>query len=364
MSDATMNRPDHREPEEGTQLQRLAKRTLVVSGVVTLVASVVFASIWAIDVVLLTFIGILIALLLRGLGTLAARYTGLSHGVATAISALTVMLLIGLLGAWLFPTVAAQSDEIRQSVPQGLDTLKKNLEHQPWGPWVLKQIDQPRQLLPSRQNIIARLTGVVSTLAGALGLTLLVIILGLYLAAQPDLYRHGLLRLIPPVHRPHVADVLADVADTLQGWLAAKFLSMTVVGLLTCLGLWLLGVKAAIALAVIAAILTFVPNFGPVIAAVPAMLVALLNSPMTAVWVAVLYLGVQLLESYLITPLIQYRTISIPPALTLVTQLLLGTLVGPIGLALAGPLVAATMTFVNRFYVEDLLDDHAKNISV
>jgi predicted PurR-regulated permease PerM len=127
---------------------------------------------------------------------------------------------------------------------------------------------------------------------------------------------------------------------------------MAIVGVMTTLGLWLLNVPLALAFGLIAAALTFVPNIGPVLSVVPPALLALTDGPWTAAYVVALYLAIQTIESYAITPIIQRRTVSLPPALTITAQVALGLLVGPLGVAVATPLTAVATTAVNVLYVE------------
>lgn len=132
---------------------------------------------------------------------------------------------------------------------------------------------------------------------------------------------------------------------------------MAVIGVLTTLGLWLLGVPLALTLGILAALLEFIPNFGPILSAVPAVLLALMESPRLALWVILLYLGIQAAESYLITPLVQRRLASLPPVLVIVSQILGGVLFGFLGFALATPLLAFALVLVKRLYIEDRLGD-------
>jgi predicted PurR-regulated permease PerM len=134
---------------------------------------------------------------------------------------------------------------------------------------------------------------------------------------------------------------------------------MVLVGVLTTVGLWWLDVPLALTFGLLAAALTFIPNFGPVLSVVPPALLALADDPTRALYVAVLYLAIQTIESYAVTPLIQRRTVSMPPALTIMSQIVLGVLVGAIGVAVATPLTAAAMTMVRMLYVEDLLEQEA-----
>jgi predicted PurR-regulated permease PerM len=184
-----------------------------------------------------------------------------------------------------------------------------------------------------------------------------ILFIGLYVAAQPGLYKNGFVRLMPLEKRNRAHEVLSAVGMTLRWWLIGKMMSMLVVGILTSLGLWLLGMPLALTLGTIAALLTFIPNIGPVLSAVPAVLLALLEGPTQVLYVLLLYLVIQTVESYFITPLIQKRMVALPPALILLAQVLLGVLVGGFGLILATPLAAAALVIVNMVYIEDVLHD-------
>ena len=137
---------------------------------------------------------------------------------------------------------------------------------------------------------------------------------------------------------------------------------MIFIGLLTWIGLSIIGVPLALTLGLIAGLLSFIPNFGPIISALPALLLAFIDSPITAVYVLGLYIGVQLIESNIVTPLIERETVELPPALTIVFQLALAALVGGLGLVLATPLLAVIMVLVQMVYIEDVLDD--RNVEV
>ena len=150
--------------------------------------------------------------------------------------------------------------------------------------------------------------------------------------------------------------MLHEVHEVLRWWLLGKMVAMVLVGTLTTIGLWLLGIPLPVALGVIAAMLTFIPNFGPVLSAIPALLLAFVASPMSAVYVGLLYLVIQTVESYLITPLIQQRTVSLPPALTVLAQVGMGVLFGVPGIVLAAPMAAMAMVLVTKLYIEDRLE--------
>ena len=145
--------------------------------------------------------------------------------------------------------------------------------------------------------------------------------------------------------------MLDKVGQTLWWWLLAHMSSMAVVGVLTTIGLFALGIPLAIVLGLIAAALAFIPNIGPVISAVPAILIALSESPTKALYVVLLYVAVQAVETNFITPIFELKAVSLPPALTISVQLLLGSLVGILGLLLASPMCAMAIVLVQTLYV-------------
>lgn len=204
---------------------------------------------------------------------------------------------------------------------------------------------------------VAGVTGAFSTTFSVVANFFIFLFIGLYLAADPRLYRNDLIRLIPMNGRGRAREVIDAVGDTLRWWLIGKLVSMAVVGVATVVGLWLLDIPLALTLGLLAALLTFIPNVGPILALLPAALLAFLISPIHAVYVILLYVGIQVVESYLFTPLLQKRTISLPPALTIFTQVIFGVIVGSLGFVMAAPLAAAIMVLVNTLYVEDALQD-------
>jgi predicted PurR-regulated permease PerM len=137
---------------------------------------------------------------------------------------------------------------------------------------------------------------------------------------------------------------------------------MAVVGVLTAIGLWVAGVPLAFVLGLIAALLSFVPYIGPLAAVIPAALVALAEDPTKVIYVFALYGAVQLLESYLITPLIQERAVSIPPAVLIAAQVIMGVLAGAAGVLMATPLAVVLIVLVQMLYLEDVLGDSVSTL--
>lgn len=312
---------------------------------------------YAMDVLLLGFAGVLVAIFLRGVSDWVSGRTHLSGGWSLALVTLSLLSILGI-GIWLLaPDVAGQIDELQKSLPQSVRHLSERVEQYEWGRQVLAQLPSASELLPGRANVLARATGIFSTTLGIIANLVIIISLGLYLAVEPRLYTRGVIRLVPASRRERARAVLDEVGNTLRWWLIGKAASMVVIGALTAFGLWMLNVPLALTLGLLAAALTFIPNIGPILSVVPAALLALLQSPTRALYVILLYLLIQTIESYLLTPIVQRRTVSLPPALTIFSQVLLGVLLGGLGLALATPITAAALVLVRMIYVEDTLND-------
>ena len=310
------------------------------------------------SVPMVLFAAVLLAVFLNGCATWIARHTRLPVPLALALTCLAIVAGFVALGWVAAPVLAEQVGQLWQQLPRAVQGVQARLEQQSWGPALLERL-QPGQLMESVSGAGGGVAGragiaVVSTF-GALATFAIIVVLGLFLAIDPGTYRAGIVMLVAPSGRERAEAVLRQLGRALQGWLLAQFASMAVIGALTALGLWLLGVQLAVVLGVIAALLTFIPNLGPILAAVPALLLAFADGPTEVLWVAALYVGVQLIEGNVTTPLIQQRTISLPPVLIMAAQLLMASLFGLLGLALATPLAAVGLTLTQALYVHGYL---------
>lgn len=333
------------------------RRVLIVGGVALGLFTLYLLARAAIDVLLLAFAGVLFAIILRSLAELIADHTALGPRVALAIVVVTLLTALGLGGWALAGQIAEQTDQLVATVPDTLQQGANWLRQYTWGEWLLGHAQDPAQI-PRPVDLISNVGSIFSTTAGALAGVVIVLFLGLYLAIEPRLYIQGVLSLLPPSRRNRGRDVLSALSHTLRWWLLSKLLAMVVIGVLTTVGLWLMNIPFALALGLIAALLSFIPNLGPTLATVPAVLLTLQDGPVRAAQVLALYLGIQAVESYVLTPYIERKTVALPPALTMIVQVALGVLVGSLGLILAAPLVAAGIVLVRMLYIEDVLHDH------
>ena len=330
-------------------LERMRRLLL---GIAVAVAALAIASALA-DVLLLLFAAVLLAAVLHGAAERIGRLLHVRGSVALAAILLIATLVVALSVFFRGPSIVAEVLRIGAQIGGEGEKLRRSLSGEPWAEHLVAR----GEAYLSGSHWVGMVSGFASGTLGVLGSLLVLVVAGLYFAVAPDLYVDGTIRLVPFGYRPRARAIMAALGSTLRWWFIGQAIDMAVIGVLTGVGLLLLGVKLALTLAAIAALCNFVPYIGAICGAVPAVLVALGQGPREAAAVALLFLAVQTLEGNVTAPLIQRRTVALPPVLTIFSQTVLGTLFGPLGLILATPLTAAATVLVRTIYVEDVLGD-------
>ncbi len=210
-----------------------------------------------------------------------------------------------------------------------------------------------RQLGAATRYLFPFLSSTVEVLAGLLLITFVAI----FFSVDPDLYRDGLLRLVPHPSRPRADEVMTAIGVTLRRWLASQLIAMVLIGSLVWIALALLGVEAALSLGIIAGVFEFIPTVGSILAALPAIAMGFLVSPEKALAVAIVFTLVQLVEGHLIIPMLMKRGMNLPPLLTILGQAAMAVVFGFLGLLVAVPVVATILTAVKMLYVNDVMGD-------
>lgn len=328
---------------------------MIASGIFVALSAGAFLLIETADALLLVFAALLLAIPIAAGADRLAAAANLNRHIALAAVILAIVAGFGAFGAMVAPTVAEQAGVLKEDLPQAAREVEDRLRDYGWGERLLERAQKSESF--SSAGFAARAGGLFSTTLGFLGAVVLVLFLAVLFAATPTYYTDPLLRLLPLAKRARMQAVFSMAAAELKMWLIGKFAAMVLVGVLTTIGLTLLDVPLAAALGLIAAILTFVPNIGPVLAAVPAVLLAFVEGPMSALNVVLLYVGVQTVESYIVTPVIQQKTVSVPPGFTIVVQVILGSLAGLLGLFVATPLAVAARVFIRELYMRDALGE-------
>jgi predicted PurR-regulated permease PerM len=312
------------------------------------------------SIFIITFLGVLLGLALaRAVDYLERLH--IRRGLGAALVTLALVGTIGGLLAMIGPSIRDQTRELSRELPKAMKSIEAAVNRTP-----VKALVAPAQ--PQQGGLADRVTKelrsatqflfpIVSTFLGALGGVVIVLFIAMYVAASPTLYRDGILHLVPHRHRERTRELLATLRDTLRQWLLARLIAMVLIGVITGVGLALLGIQSAAALAVLAGLLEFVPFFGPIASAVPAIGVALVDSPEKALSVVVLYLVIQQLEGNVITPLLLKKRLDVPPVMTLVAVAALGMVFGVLGMLIAEPLLATILVTIKMLYVVDVVGD-------
>jgi predicted PurR-regulated permease PerM len=260
--------------------------------------------------------------------------------------------LLGGLIYYLGPRLVTQGQELWINLHQQFHRLDQTYGGTPWGQIIFHKVS-PSVGLESR--IASSTEAVVASTADDLLTTFVLIITAIYFAIAPGLYVRGVVALVPVPYRNRAREILHHIRMTLSWWLVGQCIDMVVVGLMSAIGLSLLGVPLALALAMLAGLLTFIPYFGAVAAAVPAVMVSLTVNWHLALRVLVVFACCHAVEGYVIAPLVQRRTVHLPPAMTILSMMILGDVAGPLGVVLGTPIAAMLLVIIREAYVEDVL---------
>lgn len=331
--------------------REFAARAWTVAGIVLFIGSAVAVLVGIPHVFLLSFAGLLLAVCLTGAASWLAARTRLGHGVALGATVLALLLFLAATAYLFAAPLFEQGRDLVSDLPAAYQRFKDILGSNQLGQALLPLLPNAQELSGLQNRAFQGAARLLSGAAGFFGSLLVMLVLGIFLAVEPDLYRKGFLRLIPRSHVGRIDRLLGALGNSLRAWFVGRLLAMAGVWALTSLGLMLLGVPNALAVGLIAGLFDFVPNIGPLVAAVPALLLAAGEGLGTLAGTAILYLIVQGLEGYLITPLIQQKVVSLPPALLLVSQLVFAALLGLFGLIFATPLTVVILVVVKHLYL-------------
>jgi predicted PurR-regulated permease PerM len=343
------------------------------------------------EIILTTFIGVLFGLAVSsGAGKLARLH--IPRGLAAAIVVFGFIALLGGIVALVAPALSEQASELRTRLPEAVERLQTWINSRPGLADIVlgghqvapaakaagarpadstavahAAADSANASVPTLSQRASKALGgathylfpfLTSTVSVALGI-FLVVVLSIYIGADPELYRRGIMHLVPHGSRERVGIVLSRVATVLRKWLVTQLIAMTVIGVATTVVLLLLHVKAPFALGVIAGLLEFIPTIGPILSAVPGIAMGILDGPQKALSVMLAYLLIQQLEGHLLIPMLMKEGMDLPPALTIVAQGVMALVFGFLGLLVAVPMLAAALVFVKLLYVEPIIGDEA-----
>lgn len=329
------------------------------------VFSVSLYIIWQIrDVILLLLAAIVFAIALNQMVKLLQQLR-LKRGIAIALAFISLIAVIVGFLAIIFPPLIDQFQQLLNLIPNSLERLQIWLEElQNLSPIKLFNFDDTDYLLqPLNQNIrqispqlFRNFLGFFSSGINSILNILLVLVLSIMLLANPPLYRQGFLLLFPAFYRPRINGVLLECEESLISWMKGTLINMTVIGIVTGIGLWILQVPLVLTNAFIAGLLEFIPNLGPTLSVIPPVLIALLDQPWKAIAVIILYVCIQQLESNILVPIVMQRAVSLAPVVTILSVVIFSIFFGILGLLLSLPLAIIIQIVIKELLVKDILD--------
>jgi len=305
-------------------------------------------------VLLLFFAASLVAIILHAFARTIQQRVSMPDGIALTIAALMVFGSVGGI-IWLFGAeLVSQINQLVALIPSGWDALTDRFGEE-------RINAAAERLAPSGSNIFSVIQSILSFVSGMLTATMLAMLGGVFLAVQPETYRNGFRMLLPSNWEERADDVIYSLGVALRRFLAGQVISMVFVGVTIFLGLHVIGAPSPLALAVIAAILGFIPVIGPLMAAAPGVLVGLTMGG-EAIWqVILLYFVVQQIDGNLVNAIVMRHSVKIPPAVTMFTLFAIGSVFGPGSLILGGPITVLVFVLVRKLWVEGRLGKMIKD---
>jgi len=345
-----------------------------------LITAVIVGLLIAIWQVRSTLLLVLASVILVVLFTMPIRFLvrrGMKRAPATIISVLGILIFLIVMMLVVFPSLLEQFAILATTVPAGIRELAAQWEsgelvaRYPWLESVqlfiqntlqTQSLDQlfteiTRQLGTALGQLGGSVLPVVTGVASTLLSILIVIFLSLYFLADPRLYENGLIKLFPLWYRDRVRQIMDRIDFTLRGWLQGQLVLMIIVGVASWLGLAAIGIQQAAALGVLAGLFSFVPNFGPIAALIPALAVGFAQRSDKIGLIVLIIYGTSFLQSQIISPILFKESINLPPVLVLIGQILAAIFFGFLGLMMAVPITAILLVLVQEVYVKDVIGD-------
>jgi predicted PurR-regulated permease PerM len=329
-------------------------RDFVRRALIVIALGSLFLLLWQIRYVLLLLFGaVVIATVIRAIADPFTDRLRVPGPASMLIAVLLILLVVGGV-AWLLGSqIATQTQTLADTLPAALDRVddwlaELGLAH-PIQSWLA-------ELHTHGGALVSRFGSWASSVSNGIANLLIVFFGGIFLAAKPRFYRTGVIKLVPAESRSIVAEAMDESEHALRLWLRGQLVAMVIIGVMTGAGLWLLGIDSWLVLGILAGFFEFIPFAGPILSAIPAILIALVQSPELALWTALMYIFVQHSEAYLIQPLVQQYAVDVPPVVLLFALLAFAVLFGILGVLFAAPLTVVTYVMVKRLYIREALD--------
>ncbi|MHB8207668.1 AI-2E family transporter [Mucilaginibacter sp.] len=317
--------------------------------IIALLVGVILIARVAFNVLLMALAGSLIAVYFHGLGDIIQRRTRLQRKWAMLISIVASFIILGVMLWFMGTKIQVQIAELSNTLPHTISTAKAKMAESPIGQKVLDNFSGTNS-----DKTMNTVQSFFSTSFGVLGDVYVILLLGIFFTASPSIYKNGILLLVPKKRKELGKHIMDRISLSLKGWLKGMMISIVLITVMITAALSIMGIPVAMVLGLITGILELVPNIGSLVAMIPGVLLALTIGTNTAIIVALIYIVSQTIVANIVTPLIQKKIINLPPALTLISQLVMGTLSGALGIILAVPLLAIIIILIDELYVKEI----------
>ena len=351
MSDSPQPRP-----EPGSSGADVGRRWLRTDNIL-LVALVGFFVWFTGDVLLLVFAGLLLAVGLDGMATSVKHWTPLSRGWALLVVMILSLAFLVVIGMTVVPQFLGELDELWQRLIGFAEQARERLSRYDWAERLMTDGGEQGGVAGAASAIARQAASAMLAMLGVMSSLIILLAIAIFASADPDLYRRGLLALLPPGRRARVNETLSATGHALRWWFLAQVIAMVVVGVTVAVGLMIIGVDLWLSLGVLSGLLTFIPFLGPIIAGVPVLIVGFAEGLQTGLIVLAFFLVVQNVEGNFMSPMIQHRVVNLAPVLLISVQVLMSTLFGVMGLIMAAPLTLVAMVVVQKLYIEDVVGE-------
>ncbi|QQL49474.1 AI-2E family transporter [Mucilaginibacter ginkgonis] len=338
------------EPTTKKELTYIQKVWQTVAIIALLVIVILIARV-AFNVLLMVLAGSLISIYFNGLSGIIQRRLRLKPGISLVISIVGSFAILGVLLWFMGTTIEQQIAQLIRSLPGTINNVKQKLSESPAGQQVLEALSSTNS-----QKMMGTVQSFFSTSFGVLGNLYIILLLSIFFTVSPALYTDGIILLFPPERKPVARHIISRISASLKGWVKSTILTMVVLATMISIGLTIMGIPAALVLGLFTGMLRLVPNFGAIIAMVPGTLLGLTEGTGTGIIVALIYIVSQTIVNNIVAPLVQKRMINMPPALTIISQVIMGTLSGGLGIILAVPLLAIVFILVEELYINKMED--------
>jgi predicted PurR-regulated permease PerM len=286
------------------------------------------------------------------------EHSGVSRGLGTLVVFGGLVLGIWIAGIALAPTIADQAVQLWETFPELIENAQDHVGQlrealglgSSFGLGPLNVVDSARNFLSG--GALTTVANVGAGVASVISYVVVIVIATIYSVAQPEPLVNGFVALFPAGRRQEVRRILRELYETVQRWFVGQLASMLLIGVLSTVALYLIGVPFALLLGIFSGLISFIPFVGPLISVIPPLLLALIGTPIDALWVVLAYAAIQTIESYLIQPLVMSRAVSLHPAVVMFALLIMGTLFGFVGVLIAVPLVAAIAVLLRELWIE------------